>query len=421
MKRTFVLLLVVSVVACREEKKRESPGDVPAKSSRTVVESPRSAAALGLPPHLLVTPRVTVSSSGMAVGFGAILNSAQAEAVLADIRTLPASTGRDRAIGSIIVSLASVDPGQARTLLEKWNDGLISRWLEAAEAVAKNLAKSDPEVGARFIEESVPRAAQADVWNRFLADLPPAERVGFLERIPESSSKLRMGASLVLVWLREDPASCAAWLDDFAAGKSPEELEYSLSNPSFYPQPMKTEASAWLAGFRAAKGAESREILAKGVWKNSEDGGKAGLVSELQDVIPKQIEGERGRMIEADPAAYSAALSPSQVSGISRDDMGEIISSWAKLHPLEAIQWALDHGRPEAAKALGALYLLEPKNAIALASKLPAGSDRDQAISGLCYSVARDAGPEAAKAMLPLISNPEFREGMRKEIDRDWD
>ncbi|MEO5712471.1 MAG: hypothetical protein ABIT37_03205, partial [Luteolibacter sp.] len=223
MKR-ILLLLIFAVIACREEKKQQNTNTVPARQSRSVSQLPRPPVSRGLPPHLLVTPRVTISFSGKAVGYSVIQNSAQAEAVLADIRTLPLSAGRDRAISSVLRDLAKVDPDQARILLENWNDGLICLYLESAYAVAAGLAASDPEVGAKFIEESVPRAAQADVWNRFLAGLPPTTRLPFFERIPESSSKLRMGAALVLVWLREDPGACAAWLDDFAAGKSPDEL-----------------------------------------------------------------------------------------------------------------------------------------------------------------------------------------------------
>ena len=56
---------------------------------------------------------------------------------------------------------------------------------------------------------------------------------------------------------------------------------------------------------------------------------------------------------------------------------------------------------------------LEPKAAIALAPKLPASKDRDEAISSLCYLLVRNEGADAAKAMLPLISEPKIREGMR--------
>ncbi|MEO5917471.1 MAG: hypothetical protein ABIS50_24800 [Luteolibacter sp.] len=420
MKRSLILLLVLFAAACREEKKPQISSAMPTRQLRPASQQPRSAASLGLPPNLLVTPRVTISFSGMAVGFGIVDNASQAEAILTDIRTLPPSAGRDRAMASVISSLAKVDPAQACILLEKWNDGLISQWLDVAETIAKKLGESDPQAAAEFIEKSVPRAAQASVWNHFLASLPATARLSLFDQIPESSSQNRIGASLVLVWLREDPGSCAAWLDRFAAGKFPDELQ-DLGNPSFYPQPMKTEPAAWLAAFRAAKGAEARILFAEGAWKNTDASAKAGLIPELQDVIPKLIEEEREKIILADPPGYTAALSPTQITELSHDTMQKIIGSWAEAHPQDAIQWALDHGRPEAAGALNPLYRLEPESALALAPRLLGGKDRDQAISSLCYSLTRDQGADAAKALLPLISDPQFRERMRKEIDRDWD
>ncbi len=102
--------------------------------------------------------------------------------------------------------------------------------------------------------------------------------------------------------------------------------------------------------------------------------------------------------------------------------MRKLIGYWAENHPEAAINWAMEHSRPEAASALRRLHSLEPKKAVALAlaGKLPPSRELDQAISSLCQTVAgRDV--ESAKAQLPQISDPQIREGTRKMVERDWD
>ncbi len=419
MKRLIIILLALSATACREEtKSRKDTSALPSRRASPPANPP--AAASGVPEPLLNTPRIIVNRRG-GVGFAIIPNAGQAEAMLADIRTLPPSAARDRAIGTVIASLAGVDPAQARALLEAWNDGLISSWLDAAQKVLRQLAKSDPETAARFIEQSVPAAARAGMWSSFLADLAPEAQLPYFDRIPESSEKLTIAANLLLVWVAENPVACAAWLDEFAVGLTKDELQ-TIGTPRRYGANPNRKIEPRLAAFRAAKTQEARSIFAEDAWQKADPSERAGLISELQEAIPETVASEWESVVRKDPAAYAARLTPEQIAAFSRDDMRKLIEYWAEDHPEAAIQWAMEHGRPEAASALGRLHSLEPKKAVALAlaGKLPPGGDRDQAISSLCQTIAtRDA--ESAKAMLPLISDPQMREGTRKMVEKDWD
>jgi hypothetical protein len=115
MKRLFPLLLAISLASCR---KRPEPlrGEtaVPIRKSLPIVSAPVNDRQS--PPPLLKTPRVTLGISFLT--HRTIQTAAEADAILADLRTLPPSKVRDGAIASIIGSLAEVDPTAARERLE---------------------------------------------------------------------------------------------------------------------------------------------------------------------------------------------------------------------------------------------------------------------------------------------------------------
>jgi hypothetical protein len=263
---------------------------------------------------------------------------------------------------------------------------LIPEWLAAAKALVRVLAESDPAAGADFIE-AVPAPARADVWLQFLRELPPAARLGYFPRIPDSQAKLRMAADLALVWVAADPAACAAWMDSFAAGKNAGELR-DLGNPLTQPPDAARTAGPWLAAFRHAKTPEARRVFAAISWQKCDPDTRAGLIAELHDAIPETVAGRWEDALRTDPAGYAAALTPEQVAGFSTEDMRKLLGRWAERSPQDAIDWALEHERPEAASALMSLYFLEPDVALALPAKLPPGDLRDQAVSGLAHGLA---------------------------------
>jgi hypothetical protein len=415
MRLAFLIMVGISLTACREQEASE----VRAKEAgtRVRVASPAAARPKPLPPPLLQTPRITIFSGGSGMGYLAVQNREQADAMLADIRTLPPSSGRDRAISSVIGSLAGVDAAYARTVLENWQDGLIEHWIAAARSVAMDFGRTDPEAGADFILECVPRPSQVDVWSHFLSVLTPEQRVPFFESIPESSSRLQIAGSLVRVWVGEDPAACAAWLDEFAAGTSAEERRMYLCRPVFIDHRVKVDPVSWLAAFRAASRPEARAVLADGVWNNTEDSMKAEILPELEEAIPGLVGQEKERIIAEDPAGYAAALSEAQIRELSEKDVRSILNSWGGSHPKEAVQWAIDHDRPEGGDSLARLFYFDPKAAVDLAPHLPAGKTRDYAILNLTDQVAKELGQDVAKGLLPLISDEALRERKRQEME----
>lgn len=419
MKRSVWIMFVLAVAAC--DSKKESVRETTAPQSRrdSRADHPAAPSSTVLPP-LLKTPRITVSATGTGFFHAIIRNAAEADAILADVRTLPPSAGRDRVTGGVLTSLAKVDPEAARTRLLEWGDGLISHWLDAARVVAEQLGKTDPKAAARFIEESVPRASQAVVWRHFLTGLPPQTRAPFFGRIPEGDLKSVMAVDLIAVWLETEPQACASWLEEFTAGWGNEEFE-DLNLPLWNATASKKGAEPWLTAFRAASGAETRRLFANAAWSHAVAAERAALLPVLQEVLPDLEDREWENTVRDHPAAYANALTTGQIAAVSTEDMSKLISSWSRISPQAALDWALLHQRPEAAAALVPLYYQEPKSALAFASKLPPGKPRDQAIGSLCQSIAHDGDKPAAESLLPLITNSDSREQTRKAIHGNWD
>ena len=408
MKRLLIFILP-TLVACREqpEKAATSQDPLPARTPRS---APASASAHETNGHkpLLKTPRITITDTGSGRFHPVIRDAAQAEATLADLRSLPVSAVRDSATAGIIGDLAKVDPAAARRLFEQWDDALIGAWLDAAKTIAREMGKSDPEAAAAFIRDSIPAAASLSVWAQFLVTLPPADRVPHIEALPEGSEKIRIAGDLVHAWLAEDPAACALWLDVFVQGRSADELhEITTSvHGSFQPG---ADTSQRLTALRAATDPLLRGILAQQMWEKADITERETLFTEIEQDIPDLAQRDRKSAIAAEPAAFAASLSPAQAAELPADEMEVLIDRWADQQPAAALRWAIDHQRPEAAVALLPLYREEPREALDLATKIPRGKVLDTALASLCAMAAFDGRADLARALLPLIENPAQR------------
>jgi hypothetical protein len=414
MKRLLIFILP-TLVACREqpEKTATSPDPLPARTPRS---APASAHETNGHKPLLKTQRITITGTGSGRFHPVIRDAAQAEATLADIRSLPPSMARDSATAGIIGDLAKVDPAAARRLFEQWDDALIVAWLDAAKTIAREMGKSDPEAAAAFIRDSIPTAASLSVWAQFLVTLPPADRVPHIEALPEGSEKIRIAGDLIHVWLAEDPAACARWLDGFVQGRSADELrEITTSvHNSFAPG---ANTGQRLTALRTATDPLLRGILAKQLWEEADAAEREELFTEIEQDIPDLAQRDRQSAIAVAPAAFAASLSPAQAAELPADEMDILIARWADQQPAAALRWAIDHRRPEAAVALLPLYREEPREALDLATKVPRGKVLDSALSSLCALAAFDGHADLARALLPLIENPAQRAVAARNVE----
>lgn len=414
MRTLSIFLFVLVACGCREaeEADRAVESRVRERASRSAPAAVREVSA---PMPLLKTPRITISHEGKVLGFS-ISDVAEAEAAMMDLRILPPSYARDSAMEDVIGKLAEVDPASARRLLEEWDGGLIGCWLGAAENVAREMGKADPEAAAAFIRESIPVHASLPVWAHFLVTLPATDRLPYIGRLPEGSEKIRIAGDLVHVWLGEDPEACARWLDGFVQGRSKEEireLTFSVHN-SLAPG---ADTARWMRALRTATDPKLRKLLARHVWDKADESEKLEFFSELEREIPDLAERYRHRAIEAAPAAFAASLSDREIAGLSASDMSLVVEGWAEKHPADALRWAMDHQRPEAALALGRLYRLDPAEALAIAPKLTAGKELDSALSSLCAMAAWDGHGEVARELVQRIGDRGQRELTLRRIE----
>jgi hypothetical protein len=250
-----------------------------------------------------------------------------------------------------------------------------------------------------------------------LVELQVGDRLGFFDRIPDSTEKIRIAADMIAVWLPEDPAACAAWLDGFAAGRSTEEVDY-LGQPLRVANTPESGPEPWLAAYHAAESPEVRRFLAESAWRKADPSQRAALIPELEDILPDLAEREVADAIAADPAAYAAALPADKVASLSSAEIVRILRPWAEKQPERAIAWAMEHRRPEAAQVLSPLYQLEPKAAAAFAPKLPRGKELDRALATVCTMMAWDGEAEMARSLVPLITNPAQRKGTAEEVEK---
>jgi hypothetical protein len=396
-----------------EKKETGTAGEKPIAPAPTAVPPPTTTLPKGLQP-LLKTDRVRVMAGGVSWDEARI--ATEIDATLADIRTLPPSAARDRALASVLGVFATTDPRRAADLLAAWDDARISFWLQAAAKVLAELAKTDREAAADFIVTHVPASAQASAWEELLWRLPPADQVALLDRIPRSTAKKQIVTELVHAWTDADPAASAAWLDTFIQGLSPDDLR-ALQQRRRFMGGIPTDPQPLLAAARAAVTPEARTFFAEVGWKRLQGKADPELVTRFAEFLPEMAAREQERQMNDDPAGFAAGLLPATVAAMPAETRTRLIEHWAESHPADALDWATKHELPEAALALRSLYLQDPAAAAKLAKTAPKGEALDAALSHLTHMIALRGDPSAAKDLLPLFSNEQKRSAAEKNIE----
>ena len=411
--RFAIILAVVALGACEKEE----PGTT---SERSVAAAPnaRSPPPVAALPKtfqpLLKTDRVMVTISGN-MSWSDTIIATEIDAVLADIRTLPPSSARDRALATALGLFAKTDPGRAADLLVAWDDARMTFWLDAAGEIVAQQAKTDREAAADFIVTHVPVAAQVSVWDEFLWRLPPADQVAYLDRIPQSSAKKQIVTDLVHAWTDADPATSAAWLDTFIQGLSPRDLK-ELQQRRRFMGGFKIDPRPWLAAANAAATPEARKFFAEVGWGHTRESPDPELVARFAEFLPEIAAREQDRQMEKDPAGFAAGLSPEEVASLPTKTRQQLIDRWTATHPSDALEWAVKHQLPEAIPALRSLYSQDPEAAMKVSKTLPKSDALDEALAYFIHMIARSGDTSAARDLLPLFSSAEKRSEAEMKI-----
>lgn len=413
MKAVLPFLLLLACASCQRESetKPKAASQAPAKS-RPLLSSAEHPSSLQ---PLIDTPRITVSPGGGSAIKGDV--AIDADAILADLRSIPASSNRDQVIARVLGQLAAIDPIRARSLLAEWKDGLASEWIKAAQAVASGLARTDPASARDFVGSEVPAGLRVDVWGSLLAALPAKDRSALLEEVPEGQKRIRMAGSMIHEWIFENPTAVARWLDGFASGKAPRELQ-TLNEPWGGMPTTNPDPLVWLAAFHAAKTPEAQRYLAEKAYLHANAGQREQWRIELSEAVPSLDDGKDRHPWAANPGEWIASQDEARIDALRVEDVRDLIERWGQKNPRKALDWALSRGRPEAARLLDQLYYQDPKDALAMAPSVQEGKDRDDVISTICQMAVNFGDRDMARKFLPLISDPQQREFIGKQIER---
>ncbi len=417
MKRpSYLLLLIAACASCHREEAAKAPPDTAALPGKAPVQAKPVAEEKAAAKPLLHTKNIHISATGKMMSFGTSV-AKDPEPVLADLAAMPASAAKDRAMSSVLESVAKEDPAKARELLKQWPNGRADAWLDVAQAIARGMGATQLAAVQDFISHDVPPAMQSEVWAAYMDLLVPEDQLAILDKLPEGHLKLRIAAAMVSTWVPDDPAAVAAWLDGFAVGKSEEEIN-TLNEPwRTYGERRDTDPLAWLAAFHAAETVEARQFFAENALRYVSAEQKEQWQREFAEILPGMKKDTSERAWGQDPAAWVSKLSPQEVAALPAEDAKELIRQWGQKNPRKALDWALAQGRPEAARALDLLYHQEPKDAVELASGVPAGRERDEVLSTICDIAAFYGDEASARQLLPLISDPQTQDRIRQAVE----
>lgn len=416
--RTYLLFLIIAACAsCHREEAAKAPPGAATRPAKAPVQAKSATEERAPGKPLLHTKNIHISATGKMMQFGSWVGK-DPEPVLADLATMPPSETKDRAMSSVLKAVAQVDPAKARDLLKQWPEGRADAWLEVAQAIARGMGPTQLAAVQDFISQGVPPSMQSEIWAAYMDLLPPADQLTILDKLLEGNLKLRIAAAMVSSWVPDDPAAVAAWLDGFAVGKSPREID-TLNEPwRTYGERRDTDPLAWLAAFHAAETPEAQQFFAENALRFASEEQKQQWQMEFAEVLPDLKARASGKPWDQDPAAWVAKLSPQDVAALPAEQAKELIRQWGQKNPRKALDWALAQGRPEAARALDLLYYQEPREAVALASGVPAGKERDEVLSTICDMAAFYGDEASARQLLPLISDQQQQDRIRLAVER---
>ena len=348
-------------------------------------------------------------------GMSRAMSDSEVKDAFEKVKKFPLSRNRERMLGSLIGVAAKNNVALAQELLASWDNALIADWLDAARGVISSLAKTDPQAAISFIENSVPRAAQAEQWIFLLRSFPVEERAAYFERIPEGRARLTAASDMLHPWLEVDVSAATRWLDDFATGLSKGELGL-VADRHTYGAVKGVSAETAMDGYRLAEGAEAREMLANFAWSQADEETKDYWYLELSETLPNLLERMWEQQLYSDPAATAKALSSEQLANLDRRVAYRLFNRWGEQNLHEALEWGLAQQRPEVATLLSEFDRLDPKEAFEMAQRMPSGAELDRSLKSVIGLHIHFGRTERARQFLPLISSEKTREKLLKDL-----
>ncbi len=403
-----VILAVVVLISCGRQE--VLPVATSSKPPQEIKPATAKATPVKIPNFSL--PTKTSSFSWMPTG--AILLEHWDE-IQKQIMARPAGMLRDRLIAQSISQLAAVEPERAARILGEWKNAVASAWFGTAKIVAQNLWKTDPVAAVDFLSNKVPPAMLGGLWQQILAELPPAEAAGWMDRITHEGGKFRAAASMLARWPQRDPEAAAAWMDRFAATLTPKQLEVVASpNYLFMDGNGLPLIESARRTFAAAKEPAARRFFADRYLRTVK-GQQPDQLAEITARMEAELSGAGTQgfredvalnQMREDPAAYVAELTPEELKQLPDKFLGETIRAWADKDSPAAVRWALSLNREQdVVIGVGSWYSLDPSAAAGFAFSLPVGKMRDESLSALCDRFGYSRDYDTAEKCLAAIKD----------------
>lgn len=319
---------------------------------------------------------------------------------------------------------AARDPRHAAEAIVAFGDGYAGQ--EALKQVGKAWAATDPEGGLRFAAGLEPghRALLASELIKAWAGKNLTSAAAFAAAQPDPAYRAALAQGLVGTWGKTDPAGALAWSEEHLRGTARTEAIASLIKSAA--EKSLTTASELVADMPpgAAQNRACASIFE--TWFNKGKGERDAAfewLASLPDAAARQSALERVQWNWAwqDPEGVREFVAGPHGELASNSLIAQVARGQAVKNPEAAMQWAAtltgDRERQARQSVLDAWLGIRPEAAAAYTRGLPAGPERDSAISAVAQNLFYQSPQQAGAFIrsLPAAEQKTTRETLNQQ------
>lgn len=280
--------------------------------------------------------------------------------------------------------------------------------------VMRTVADSDPEKAMEMILSTDDTRAQNFMLEEFgqaLARNNPSLLAQFVDRIPQGAARNQAFQGVIQVWVRNDPDAAIDW----ALQQDDAQLAQLLQLGGSMLIRADVHAAMRLLDRIPEEHAHAwRQQIAHQLARSGDIDEAMSFVSRFEGQPDyEQLQGTVIAWMAEQDSVSARQLADQLADGFARDAAHmQIISQRARTNPAEAASWlgsiADESMRGQAAGSVAnQWYALSPAEARRWLHRLPAGPERDHAISGLLSSIP--FANDEDLALIRAIRDPELR------------
>ena len=319
-----------------------------------------------------------------------------------------------------VAAWAAKDPLHAATVAAKYSRGYAGK--EVLKHIGKAWATSDPEGGMRFAA-TLPGESREALGGEILdgwAGRDSAAAARFIAEQKDVGFRNALSQSLVRSWAKRDPAAALAWSDANLTGNARNEAIGDIVKSAA--EKSLTTASEIVAGMEAGAAQNRAAASLFETWfKKGKDQREAAFewLESLPDEESRAIAMERiqWNWMWEDPNGVSDFIAGPHGHLATSNMVHRVAGTLAAKNPEAAMEWAGKLSADRVANARSAVLQswmqIRPEGAANYARKVPAGEDRDNALSAITGALINGT-PERTAAWLHSLPDAD----QKVQIDR---